>query len=1318
LNPSSRAGDAAVEKQAKAALRRSEPRFRDLAESLPHMVWTCAADGPCDYLSPQWLAYTGVPEEEQLGYGWLAQLHPDDVELTKMRWAAATVTVTPFDTEFRIRRHDGIYRWFKTRAVPVLDPDGGITKWFGTNTDIQDLRDAQEAAAELNRKLEERVLARTEELCTANAKLESLANQLQLAQRIAQVGSGELEVATGRVTWSEELHRIMGRDPSAAVPNFEDHAPMFTRESWGRVTRGFHRCLATGEGAEGRLVLVWPDGTLRTVVARAELVCDAEGRGHRIVATCQDVTDRERVNARLQELTERLQLATTAARIGVWDWNLRDNILVWDDTMYQIYGTSPECVTSPLELWPAVVHSEDRAKLENLLTEARSEARDFDITLRIVRPNGEVRHLNSVALVHRDPWTGHASRMVGVDLDITERRAAELALRTSEALQRGILAHAGSAIIATDPDGTVTLFNHAAETLLGYLANEVVGVATVDFIHDSVEVDAHRVVLERELGVEITTPLEVLVIKSRSGKADVNEWTYIRKDGSRVPVWLTVSTLRDETNEIFGYLGIAVDLTSRKLQEAELLKLNRLLAGRSEQAESANHAKSMFLANMSHEIRTPMGAITGVAYLLSKTRLSPEQKQLVSTIERSTKTLLGVVNDILDLSKIEAQQLTLDVAPFRLCHLLDELVGLMTGYATGKDLQLVLDAHEALPERLVGDRVRLMQVLTNLTGNAIKFTERGAVHVSVRSDVLNDDKVRLRFDVVDNGPGMDNELQSKLFTPFTQADHGPARRVGGTGLGLAIVKQLVALMGGDVGVESVLGSGSRFWFTIPLARPTQNERDESSRLKVLIIDDEIDQRLAVVATAKRLGWQVDTAVSRQDGLATILTHAHEGSPFDAVIFDSRMAGMDGVQTLVATREALGGRAVTSIIMLTAGDVDLLRDHPKATLADAILAKPFTASSMFDAVAKAVTSRTGRNDRLGSTVPHSEVGQRLPAVRLLVVDDSEVNRSIAARILELEGAEVELATHGGEAIARFLNDERGFDAILMDIQMPEVDGIEASRRIRQHATKGELPIIALTAAALASERQKALDAGMNDFVGKPFVVDTLIASVRRHVERARGAPLGIVSRPQTQERPRDWPVVAGIDTDDAYTRLDGDAPLFLNLLARLLSELDDFRRRIGSSVDAVVLPDLSARVHKLRGMAGNLGARDLHRIAGEADVALRDSQTRQDPGLVQNLVIEMDRLGASIREVLHTSLSDPPAPDEPIEDLLRPEALTSFVRALEEQNFDALAMFADLSPSLERSLGASQHRRLRAAVTDLDFTDAVPLVAGLARRSTE
>ena len=506
-----------------ARVRATEQRFRDLAEALPHMVWTCAGDGPCDYLSPQWVAYTGVPEREQLGYGWLERLHPDDVEPTKRRWAEAAAAGLPFDTEFRIRRFDGTYRVFKTRAVGVRDDAGNVARWFGSNTDVQDLRDAQDALLAANRGLEEGIKARTAELQNTNGKLRIASAQLEAAQRITNVGSWELDLASGEVIWSEELFHIFKLPLAAHAPHYSAQEDLFAPESWARLTSAIADSTATGKSYELTLNIVRTDGDPRSAVARGEALRGASGQIERLVGTFQDTTEREQAERHMRSVTERLQLATSAAKMGVWDWNVETNALLWDDTMHALYE-SADARRNVYEVWREAIHPEDLTAVEAGLTAAVLGPHEFNTTFRIVCPDGRVKHIRAFALAHRDS-NGRAQRMVGLNWDVSEKREAELSLHRSEGMQRAILSHAGSAIIATNCEGVITLFNPAAEELLGYASADLVGKVSPGIFHDAKEVEARRVALEAELGKSIANPFDVFVEKTKNGDADAHEWT-------------------------------------------------------------------------------------------------------------------------------------------------------------------------------------------------------------------------------------------------------------------------------------------------------------------------------------------------------------------------------------------------------------------------------------------------------------------------------------------------------------------------------------------------------------------------------------------------------------------------------------------------------------------------------------------------------------------------------------------------------------------------------------------------------------------------
>jgi CheY-like chemotaxis protein len=473
---------------------------------------------------------------------------------------------------------------------------------------------------------------------------------------------------------------------------------------------------------------------------------------------------------------------------------------------------------------------------------------------------------------------------------------------------------------------------------------------------------------------------------------------------------------------------------------------------------------------------------------------------LVTKIERSNRSLLAMVNDILDISKIEAGQLTLDVQPFSLLSLVDDVAALMGGVAAGKALELIVDVDPLAPDALQGDRVRLTQILTNLVGNAIKFTDRGSVRLHVSATDRDAELPLLTFTVSDTGPGIDADTRSKLFSRFTQGDDSHTRRKGGTGLGLAIVKEFVTLMGGAVGVESTPGAGSSFWCRMRLKRaPEARTGGSHGDHHILVVDKDEAQLAALAGGLRRFGWSIETASSGVEALA-VLRRAPGAAPrVDGMVIDHR-ALSDGSDLLGWAREpGLRSPRVRAVVMTTGMDPAELRQRPEAALADVLLAKPVTPSALYGALRGALSSSgEGRVD-MASSQPSS---QRLLGWRILVADDAQINRVIVARILSLEGAEVCSAKNGREAVEHVLSGGETLDAVLMDLQMPELDGIEATQQIRAKPELRALPIIALTAGALASEQQRALDASMTDFVTKPFNASALIACIIRHGANGR------------------------------------------------------------------------------------------------------------------------------------------------------------------------------------------------------------------------
>jgi PAS domain S-box-containing protein len=883
-----------------------------------------------------------------------------------------------------------------------------------------------------------------------------------------------------------------------------------------------------------------------------------------------------------------------------------------------------------------------------------------------------------------------------IGTDNTARKQAEEALLKAGALQNAIFNSANFSSIATDAKGVIQIFNVGAERMLGYAAADVVDKITPADISDPQEVVARAKALSAELETPIAPGFEALVFKASRGIEDIYELTYIRKDGSRFGAAVSVTALRDAQDGIIGYLLIGTDNTARQQVEEERKKLDQRLRDQhfytrsliesnidalmttdprgiitdvnkqtealtgctrdeligapfkdhftaphraeagikqvlsegkvtnyeltarardgkltvvsynattfhdrdrqlqgvfaaarditerkqyeeslrqaTQKAEQANLAKSEFLANMSHEIRTPMNAVIGLTYLLGQTPLDEQQHAFLAKVKLASKSLLVVLNNVLDLSKIEAGELIVENAAFSLRGLLKELSDMMSVQADAKAIAFAIDAPDDLPEALEGDAARLNQILINLLSNAIKFTERGGVKLQVRQLAATASRVTLSFVVLDTGIGIEPEVQEKLFAPFAQADASITRRFGGTGLGLSIVKRLAGLMGGDVALESTAGVGSAF----------------------------------------------------------------------KVVLSFAPASRQAMASLEAAPAAFGQRA-------------------------------------------------------------------LLGMRILVVDDSDINLEVTKRILELEGARVLLAGNGQEAFDLLQAQPRAVDVVLMDVQMPVLDGHDATRRIRLELNLEDLPIIALTAGALSSERQKAAAAGMDDYIVKPFDATSLVASILRRMKPAT-TPLALQAGAAPVEQsaraaPPSWPEIEGIDAEDARERLSGDFGLFRAMLKRLLDEFSDISAPFSEPAPGALAAH-AGRMHKLRGSAGMLGAKALQQLAGEAEAACAKGEDALAAHLVRQLAAKLQRLRqCSAAALAAPAQAEGDAAAPPGGDSLEPQALADLLGLLRQQSMSAMEAFTGLSPQLRQLMSRPSYELVREHIGNLQFNDA-------------
>ncbi|KFA05632.1 histidine kinase [Xanthomonas vasicola pv. musacearum NCPPB 2005] len=881
-------------------------------------------------------------------------------------------------------------------------------------------------------------------------------------------------------------------------------------------------------------------------------------------------------------------------------------------------------------------------------------------------------------------------------IDLNASLEHQVAERTSElvkfsVLQRAILAHAGYAIIATDSSGFVTLFNPAAEKLLGYSAAEVIGRRKASQFIEQDELQARAHMLADQTGTPVAHTLEAIAALTSLGRSDTSEWTYVSHDGRRLPVLLTLSTLRDDHDQVIGYLGVAVDLTEQKLHEKQL----RLAM---DAAKSANQSKSDFLANMSHEIRTPMNAILGMLYLLQRSELPGAAQEMVTKIDRSARALLEIINDILDFSKIEAGRIDLERAPFDLNQLFDNIADLMRSSLSAKPVEMIVEPLPRDSRWLLGDALRINQVLVNLVGNAIKFTEQGEVVLSVRRFPSGDpNKLKLLFSVRDTGIGISKEKQSLIFSPFLQADTSTSRRYGGSGLGLTISRRLVELMGGELEVESVPGRGSEFYFVITLEKsaPPQAQRElpalpPEAMPRVLIADDHDAALNNLVRIATELGWRVDAVASGQAALQAIEQAAE---PYDIFLLDWRMPDIDGVAIAREIRARAAPSPHPVIVMVTAYERRLLELHPEQQDLDAVLTKPVTGPALHRLVEQLVDERPGARP----TTP-TFVARRLEGAHLLLVDDSEINCEVAQRILEGEGAMVTVAHDGEQAVSTLKRAPNLFHLVLMDVQMPVVDGYEATRRLRQTPALASLPVIALTAGAFRPQQEKALEAGMNGFIAKPFNVEELVTAIRHFLQPGTRR---IPSLPYEAE------VSAGLEWEHSEPELLDAARArslwrerepYARYLIKLLRDNPAPAEVAAEHLRRNELPAIGAMAHKLRGAAGSLALPALAGAAG--DLEMRIDEGHDITASLIALKDVMQRTAEAIRAFLQHGDSDIAVEEDGV--ALDADSVQILTSAFASDNADQIDhALLICAPRLPRML----QEALQRAVEDFDFRRA-------------
>jgi two-component system sensor histidine kinase/response regulator len=918
----------------------------------------------------------------------------------------------------------------------------------------------------------------------------------------------------------------------------------------------------------------------------------------------RDITERKRQEEALRKSQALLDRTGRLAAVGGWEIDIATNAVMWSRETGRLLGVEPGYQPT-LEEGLRFYTEESRPQIEAAIERAIVESSGFEVDLPMVRRDGRPIWARITASV--EFHEGKAVRLVGAIQDVTARIAEQEALQ--EANTRAALAtdSGGIGLWGWDFATDVLLMDKWMYRLWGMTPREDMQETPENLfahIHDDDRERVRQAVMDCRDGVR---PYEAVFRVP---------WP----DGSVRHIRATGQVKRDADGNVVGMVGANWDVT-------ELVEATERSIEAMEIAKDSNRTKSDFLANMSHEIRTPMNAILGMTYLALRAAPTPRQHGYLTKIGNAAQSLLGIMNDILDFSKIEAGKLELEHISFSIAEVLRNLVDIVGQKAQQKGIALVFTVANGTPPYLVGDPLRLGQILINLVNNAIKFTEKGEIVVKVYADATTANSSRLNISVSDTGIGMSAEQVAKLFQSFNQGDTSFTRKYGGTGLGLAISRQLCELMQGRISVESELGKGSTFRFTATFDLAADNLTLEATsddgaepRRSVLVVDDSENTREVLITMLVASGFHARAVSSGEEALSALVRASQKGRPIDLVLLDWRLPGVDGMETARRIKAHPTLVQIPAILMISAFERDEVMNGLSDPAADGFLIKPVQQSVLLDAITTVFGDATRQ-------APAKRQAERpLPAVlagrRVLLVEDNEINRDLASELLGDLGIVVEMAVNGKEGVERVFAES--FDLVLMDIQMPVMDGLTATKTIRADGRFADLPIVAMTAHAMSGDRERSLYAGMNDHLTKPISPESLTDMLVRWMPTAPvrpAVPELVVARAVVHGDaiPEELPP---FDIQAALARANGKPKLLRKMMAGFGKQFAHAGVEVRELIAQEKLEDANRLAHSLKGVAATLEAKELSAAAKELEYALRDREMGGVPALIETMEREL------------------------------------------------------------------------------------------------
>ncbi|MFH1136778.1 MAG: PAS domain S-box protein [Pseudomonadota bacterium] len=1189
--------DVTESKQAENALRASEEKYRGILDGIEEGYFECDLSGRLTFVSDSCCRILGHPREELLDMAADEILIPETAGkvidgLKRVFRSGRPAAITGFE----ILAAGGLIKALEMSASLTRDPAGRPLGFRGVLRDITERKAAEDAL----RASEERYRNILENIGDGYYEVD-LVGDLNFfnrafrdltgydADELSMMNQGDLmppneadlmqetlkEALLTEQPVSEYVWTMISRD---GTPRSIETSITLIRNSDGFAVgyRGIGRDITERRKSEEELAR-----------HRFHLEQLVEERTSKLTETnralSEEVEERVQAEKALRESEERTRAIIDSAPNPMLVYDNEGRVNYLNSRFIELFGwTLDELSSGGAAYIPEDIIEENDLMLQRL----QAGERVLGVETKRLTKLGQVLDVSMGAAFFGDK-DGRRIGHITILQDITERKKAEQAVKESERRIRSIMESAPDPMVVYDNEGLPDYINPAFTRVFGWTLDELKG-RRIDYVPPDCRAETERMI-------------------GRLGKGETLhglETKRLTKSGLVLDISISASVFRDGDGRLMGNVTTLQNITQRKQAEEALRQAK-------EKAEEATRAKGEFLANMSHEIRTPMNAIIGLTSLALKMDLPPKPRDYLARIESSSRSLLGIINDILDFSKIEAGKLDLEKTEFSLAGVLDRVSDMFGERSVEKMIEFNIFSSPDIPLALVGDSLRLEQVLINLTTNAFKFTEKGEVAISVNPAPATAGKVRLQFTVRDTGIGINQEKIPLLFEAFTQEDGSTTRKYGGTGLGLTISRRLAEMMGGEITVTSEQGRGSAFTFDAVFDRAEAPTVPPPARdlqgLRVLVVDDNNTAREILEAYLQSLGAEPVSAASGAEALDKLMSRREK---IDMVILDWKMPPPDGLETLKTIRSE-PTLADLPVIMMTAFGRDDICPKSREAGANSFLTKPIKLSTLLDAALTALgRAEPDHGEDAAGWSGEELIRRRLAGARVLLVEDNPINQEVAREILESVGIVAETAGNGREALDALVR--AAPDAVLMDVQMPVMDGLEASRRIRTMEGLAGLPLIAMTAYAMKGDREKCLEAGMNDYVTKPIDPEKLFAALSRWI-----GPLDREERPLPVGRKDDADRAAvlpdslpGIDVRSGLQRLRGNKRLFRKLLLDFSRDFRNAGQEIQAALDRDDLTGAHGLSHTLKGVAGNISAGNLREAAQEFEIALKNG-TREE-----------------------------------------------------------------------------------------------------------